>query len=651
MSWYQAADGHEVWVPRNETVYTVIEPSKDLPHEELMYLSMTTNKPVFQELSVEDDSWDIGRNKKRHMKRAGKERGYLLRVETDGQARVIPWFKAACKQLIAQGFCSKIDVAEAVNLKKQKKLQQKGLALGVNECRVETLSRCTHVACGPGFKVEISCDQVTQHMQVFTDHRVLPTSVWHAHVLEAVGSVYGRVFAARKVREGEREDGDDEREEAECASGVAGRGVLAAARTVASVAQGVRDAQRVEEEQWLATLMGSELEAVEGGPPTAALAVAAAAPGEAAAMPPATPPRRRIGAVESAQVESPSAFYIGTPSSVKGRRALEISEGFEGSAGAGGAKLGTALPDAPDGTSSSTGAGDGASSPSVASGPPAQEQEEEEEEPAANDAEAAVAAEEDGEEEENDEDQSRETEASWPCAEPTPSSSSRDGRSQDWPRRQLWHAAGAQARTADVAYGRGTRVDEEEEGPSCKAVWRAGAAEAAGCSVSSRWSAWEAERAHESDAQSRRQHRGQHRGQQSTSRNSRSGDFQQVPAWGGMPQIGVRDIDDDPGNDFPWEELGLRTAPGAHASLAITTPPVSQQELRTAVATCDEPKETAPFAKWRDCVTASGGWQGWSWCWKGAGGGDWGSGCGGGGGGSGWSRARDGAWNARWPSG
>ena len=141
MSWYQAVDGRNVWVPREETVYTVIRRTDELPLEDLQYVSLAPAKPVFKEHLVNDDSWDIGRNKKRNRRRAGKERGFVLRVESEEHARVVPWFKTACKQLLIGGACRRIDADEAVNLKKQKKKYERGVNIGANECRVESVSR------------------------------------------------------------------------------------------------------------------------------------------------------------------------------------------------------------------------------------------------------------------------------------------------------------------------------------------------------------------------------------------------------------------------------------------------------------------------------------------------------------------------------
>ncbi|CAE8702771.1 unnamed protein product, partial [Polarella glacialis] len=233
-------------------VYTVIQPPEELETEELMYLSMTTSKPVFKEFVVDDDSWDIGRNKKRNMHRAGKERGYLVRVEADLHARVVPWFKVACKILVSDEVCSKVDVDEACNVKKQKKLLSKprDIALGANECRVETLMRCYHVASGPGFKVEVCCDQVRQSIHFFTNHRAMPIVEWHAYLSEAVERAYGQVFSCLSSRSCSTDCPGDAGDQVAQLGRV--REVL--------VAPARQDAQFAEEEEWASALMGAGLE-------------------------------------------------------------------------------------------------------------------------------------------------------------------------------------------------------------------------------------------------------------------------------------------------------------------------------------------------------------------------------------------------------
>lgn len=241
-----------MWVPRDEAVYTIVEPDNDMETQELMYLSMAVSKPVFKEHVQDDDCWDIGRNKKRNMKRAGKQRGFLVRVDPDEHSRVVPWFKAACKHLMAEEVCSKIDADEAANWKKQKKRFERGGAnLGVNECRIETVARCHHVACGPGFKVELTSDMVKQHIHFFTDQQFLSVAQWHATLSQAVEQTYGRVFTAKLCGSsgvpGESvaidDDIGDDREK-----------VLRPNEVL--IASAKKDAQLVEEEEWLTSLMG-----------------------------------------------------------------------------------------------------------------------------------------------------------------------------------------------------------------------------------------------------------------------------------------------------------------------------------------------------------------------------------------------------------
>ncbi|CAE7193237.1 unnamed protein product [Symbiodinium sp. CCMP2592] len=232
---YRVEASYQVWVPRAETVYTVTEPPQELPLEELTYLSLGTSRSIFQEAFVQDDSWETGRRKKRQLRTAGKQRGFLVRVAGDDQARVVPWFKAACKTLVADGVLSKVEAEEATNAKK---LRKQSRAVAVNECRVDTVSRCHHGVCGPGFQVEVSSCDARQKLHLFTNHQVLPTQRWHACLTEAVKRTFGRVFVApAEARNTERPDSKE-----------TGEVFIDAAP----------DRQRDEEEAWLSSLLGSD---------------------------------------------------------------------------------------------------------------------------------------------------------------------------------------------------------------------------------------------------------------------------------------------------------------------------------------------------------------------------------------------------------
>eukprot|EP00435_Cladocopium_sp_Y103_P038724 s1042_g10.t1 len=189
MSWFRTPDGTQVWVPREEILYTLRPAPKDLSTKELTYLSLGSSKPVFQEI-FEDETWD-GRKKRHARKAVGKERGYLVRVEMDAQARVVSWFKAALQILVRDQVVSKVDPNEAKNVKRRKQRGQH------NECHVETLQRCHHGVCGPGFQVRVSSNEAFQEINLFTNHQVLPAESWDQALSEALHRAYGRVFFAQ----------------------------------------------------------------------------------------------------------------------------------------------------------------------------------------------------------------------------------------------------------------------------------------------------------------------------------------------------------------------------------------------------------------------------------------------------------------------
>lgn len=234
MSWFRTPNGNQVWVPREEILYTLRPAPKDLSTKELTYLSLGSSKPVFQEI-FEDETWD-GR-KKRHAGRAiGKERGYLVRIEMDAQARVVSWFKAALQILVREQVVSKVDPNEAKNVKRRKQRGQH------NECHVETLQRCHHGVCGPGFQVRVSSCEAFQEINLFTNHQVLAAETWDQALSEALHRAYGRVFFAQA----DTPDLDD-------SLGELGHPVSPQAVSASF------DPHFKDEEAWLANLLGRDL--------------------------------------------------------------------------------------------------------------------------------------------------------------------------------------------------------------------------------------------------------------------------------------------------------------------------------------------------------------------------------------------------------
>lgn len=225
MSWYESIDGDLVWVPKDELVFTMLQPSEDLPDEGLMYMSLSSSKAAFHEHLTEDDGWNLnnGRNKNKYMKKklegknGSQSRGFLVRVEHDPLSRVAPWFREVCKELLATNLFSRIDADEATNMKKQKKKSDlpPEQRLGCNECRVETSSRCHHVANGPGFKVLVCQDVVKQTVHVFTCGKMMPVAEFHNILVAAVQNTGARVFMSRKILPKPDEAGEDNKDDGE----------------------------------------------------------------------------------------------------------------------------------------------------------------------------------------------------------------------------------------------------------------------------------------------------------------------------------------------------------------------------------------------------------------------------------------------------
>lgn len=243
MSWFRTPDGNQVWVPREEILYTFRPAPKDLSTKELTYLSLGSSKPVFQEI-FEDETWD-GRKRRHARKAVGKERGYLVRVEMDAQARVVSWFKAALQILVREQVVSKVDPNEAFRTGQRRK--QRGQH---NECHVETLRRCHHGVCGPGFQVRVSSSEAFQEINLFTNHQVLPAETWDRALSEALHRAYGRVFFA----EADTRDLED-------SPGELGHPVDPHEAASASFDPHFKD-----EEAWLANLLGRDLLADDVAP-------------------------------------------------------------------------------------------------------------------------------------------------------------------------------------------------------------------------------------------------------------------------------------------------------------------------------------------------------------------------------------------------
>eukprot|EP00425_Heterocapsa_triquetra_P036049 CAMPEP_0195078498 /NCGR_PEP_ID=MMETSP0448-20130528/20675_1 /TAXON_ID=66468 /ORGANISM="Heterocapsa triquestra, Strain CCMP 448" /LENGTH=428 /DNA_ID=CAMNT_0040111243 /DNA_START=94 /DNA_END=1377 /DNA_ORIENTATION=- len=207
MSWYVGQDGQQVWIKRDEMVYTVVLSDGKLPEESLTYLTSHSKKAVYQEHMCDEDALDgKSRVPRRHRdKQAGSQRGYIIRVENEDKplSRVVPWFKGAAQKLLDADVISRMDAEDSANINKKKKgsaEEKKGPSLGVNECRVETTSRVSHFAHGPGFRVEVAEGVMVQRIHFFTNRRELAHQDWHRHLVEAIEHAGGHVMLSRKLK-------------------------------------------------------------------------------------------------------------------------------------------------------------------------------------------------------------------------------------------------------------------------------------------------------------------------------------------------------------------------------------------------------------------------------------------------------------------
>jgi hypothetical protein len=252
MSWYVGKDGEHLWIKRDETVYTVIQPEDSLPVESLTYLALNSKKAVYQEHLIGDDAGDVKNNsKRRREKQAGRQRGYIVRIEQEEQVRVVPSIKAATLKLIDDQVVSRVDADEAANSKKKKNNKQANVstvstvALGINECRVETSARIHHFAHGPGFSVEVCEGSAHQKIHFFTDKKELSCKEWHRHLVAAVESTGAHVMLARKTQ------AEASQEDLQC---------KAAADLIERVRSLRKDNAQKEDDAWLESVMNAKAE-------------------------------------------------------------------------------------------------------------------------------------------------------------------------------------------------------------------------------------------------------------------------------------------------------------------------------------------------------------------------------------------------------
>ncbi|CAE7541463.1 SAMS2 [Symbiodinium necroappetens] len=118
MSWYVGHDGRQVWVDARETVFTCDKPEDDLPTRQLTYLASNLQKTVFAEHAVDDLD---GKKGKKKDKQAGRQRGFIVRVDQDERVNVLPSVQAAVDKLQSSGAVSRVDLDETEGKKRNKK--------------------------------------------------------------------------------------------------------------------------------------------------------------------------------------------------------------------------------------------------------------------------------------------------------------------------------------------------------------------------------------------------------------------------------------------------------------------------------------------------------------------------------------------------
>eukprot|EP00933_Yihiella_yeosuensis_P040280 TRINITY_DN3455_c0_g5_i1.p1 TRINITY_DN3455_c0_g5~~TRINITY_DN3455_c0_g5_i1.p1 ORF type:complete len:305 (+),score=92.55 TRINITY_DN3455_c0_g5_i1:142-1056(+) len=261
MSWYVGLDGRQVWVDRSETAYTCDKPDeeeKPLPIQNLTYLASGSSKAVYQEHAIDDDDGSKGKKKERQ---SGRQRGFVVRVDQqDDRPRINGPFQAAVDKLYRDGVVSRVDPdesekenkrgkkkrgkAQANELNKKEEPEEEeaeaakveALPLGLNECRVDIISRCSHMGHGGGFILEISEIGERKRYFVYTNGKELPTAAMHSCIVQALAADGSKVMLGR-LNPAMAPDPPDEAE---------GRDGSAAKSKKADA----------EEDDWLASVMG-----------------------------------------------------------------------------------------------------------------------------------------------------------------------------------------------------------------------------------------------------------------------------------------------------------------------------------------------------------------------------------------------------------
>jgi len=265
MSWYVDKRGRQLWVEKDELVFTVDDPPEELPVQDLAYLSTEIKQSVYQEHSVDGE---IGRGKKAKEKGAGATRGYVVRVgNQDEKTKVINCFQEVADKLVDTGVVSRIDVDDSGRERKAKKKKNKISATGetivkeeepveiaaplitlaINECNVQIIARCQHFTHGPGFKVAVSESGLRSIIVFYTGKQVVEAGAFHKQLIEVTEATGARVMEGTMVAPPPEKEEKAEKKKERAADGGGGGGYAAEQKDLAQNA----------EDDWLAQMMGN----------------------------------------------------------------------------------------------------------------------------------------------------------------------------------------------------------------------------------------------------------------------------------------------------------------------------------------------------------------------------------------------------------
>lgn len=256
MAWYVDLNGRQVWVEAEDTVYTVLSASDDLPVIPLKYLVTTTKKASYAEHAIDDDI-ETGGKKKKEM--AGRQRGYIVRMEERGEAlfHVKEFFQEVAGKLLSSGVVSRIDADESSGERKRRRKKKAEESVGAeaegeepqialqhidldsmacNELRVLITARCRHDAHGVGFRIEVAEGRSVQALHMFTSKQELTLDDWSAHLTEVIRKSGAIVMDARVPPAALPTDEKG--------------------HTLEGGAKNKKDEAQLDEEDWLSSMMG-----------------------------------------------------------------------------------------------------------------------------------------------------------------------------------------------------------------------------------------------------------------------------------------------------------------------------------------------------------------------------------------------------------